>query len=434
MMDSIFCYLEEAVKFLGTISWEEFFAIFWPFLVFDCARYLVPDVFMLIKSRWTASPQEEAFGRSLQERQPLVSVVIPGYNEARAIGKTIVSIQEQTYKNLEIIVVDDGSTDGMFAVCRQLAQTEPRLRPFRLEERVGKYSGVNFALKFCRGEYLILIDADCSFSRDAFLEILKKFADPEVGAVSGNLRVRNRRTNLITALQDIEYLISISVGRIAQSWLNILFIVSGGFGAYRQGILEQFGGCDVTPSEDFDNTVKVRKLGWKIGFARKALCLTDAPSTVLSLIRQRLRWDNTFISITIRKHKSIYNPFDASFTWSNFVGGLDFIVFEFLANVVFLFYPFYVYFLFNEYVMVVLVSIYLFYVGFSLLLYLIGLALSDNKKSDLGLIWYIPLMPFYYNCLIRPVRIMAHFGELLFGYIYRVPHIPARVGKGTIHW
>ena len=389
---------------------------------------------MLIKSRWTASPQEADFGRSLTERQPLVSVVIPGYNEARAIGKTIASIQEQTYKNLEIIVVDDGSTDGMSAVCRQLAQTEPRLRSFRLDQRVGKYSGVNFALKFCRGEYLILIDADCSFQRDAFLEILKKFADPEVGAVSGNLRVRNRRTNLITALQDIEYLISISVGRITQSWANILFIVSGGFGAYRRGILEQFGGCDVTPSEDFDNTIKARKLGWKIGFARKALCLTDAPTTVFNLIRQRLRWDNTFISITIRKHKSIYNPCAASFTWSNFLGGLDFIIFDFLCNVVFLFYPFYIYFLFHEYVMVVLVSVYLFYLVYSLLLYLIGLALSDHKKSDLSLMWYIPLMPFYYNFLMRPVRIMAHFGELLFGYIYRVPHIPTRVGKGAMHW
>lgn len=433
-MDSIFYYLEEAVRFLSIISWEEFFAIFWPFLLFDCSRYLIPNTIMLIRGRRADSPEEEAFGRSLMENQPLVSVVIPGYNEARAIGRTIASIQEQTYTNVEIIVVDDGSTDGMFEVCRRLAQTEPRLRPFRMAERMGKYSGVNFALQLCRGEYLILIDADCSFHRNAFEEILKKFADPEIGAVSGNLRVRNSRTNLITALQDLEYLITISVGRITQSWWNILFIVSGGFGAYRRGVLEQFGGCDVTPSEDFDNTIKARKLGWKIGFARKALCLTDAPASVFNLIKQRLRWDDTFVSITIRKHKSIYNPFNAGFTWSNFLGGLDFIIFDFLFNVIFLFYPFYVYFLFNEYVLVILISVYLFYLGYIFLLYLIGFALSENRKTDLSLIWYIPLMPFYYNCLIRPVRIMSHFGELLFRYIYRVPHIPARVGKGTIHW
>jgi cellulose synthase/poly-beta-1,6-N-acetylglucosamine synthase-like glycosyltransferase len=430
----MFTYLEEAVKFLTIISWEEFLAIFWPFFLFDCARYLIPNAFMLVKSRWAKAPQEEAFGRHLMSRQPLVSVIIPGFNEASAIGKTVASLQEQTYKNLEILVVDDGSTDGMFKVCQRLAQTEPRLRSFRLDERVGKYSGVNFALNFCRGEYLILIDADCSLHRDAFLEILKKFADPEVGAVSGNLRLRNRQTNIITALQDLEYLITISVGRIIQSWWNILFIVSGGFGAYRQGVLEQFGGCDVTPSEDFDNTIKARKLGWKIGFARKAVCLTDAPTTVFNLIRQRLRWEDTFISITIRKHRNIFNPFEAGFTWSNFLGGLDFIIFDFLFNVIFFFYPFYVYFLFNEYVMVVLVSVYLFYLGYTLLLYLIGLALSDNPKSDLALIWYTPLVPFYYNCLIRPVRLMAHLGELFFRYIYHVPHIPSRVGKGTIHW
>jgi biofilm PGA synthesis N-glycosyltransferase PgaC len=361
MMDSILGYLDGVWTFLATISWQEFLAIFWPFLVFDCGRYLIPAAIRLRKIQWSVSPHEEAFGHSLMENQPLVSVIIPAYNEARAIGKTMASIQEQTYKNLEIIVVDDGSHDGMFEVCQQLAHTEPRLRPFRLEERVGKYSGLNFALNFCRGEYLILIDADCSIHRDAFQEILKKFADPEVGAVSGNLRVRNRWTNLITALQDIEYLFSISVGRILQASWNTLFIVSGGFGAYRRGVLEQFGGCDVTPSEDFDNTVKARKLGWKIGFARKALCLTDAPATIFNLIRQRLRWDNTFISITIRKHKSIYNPFNASFTWSKFIGGLDFIIFEFILNVIFLTYPFYIYFLFNEYVMVILVSVYLFY-------------------------------------------------------------------------
>lgn len=434
-MDSIFSYLEGVGNFLSIISWEEFLAIFWPFLVVDCGRYLIPNAIMLLRIKFLPEPpEEEAFGRYLLEAQPLVSVVIPGYNEAKTISKTIFSVQEQNYQNLEIIVVDDGSTDGMFAICQELARTEPRLRPYRLEERTGKPSALNFGINFCRGEFLIHIDADCSLNRDAFWEILKKFANPEVGAVSGNLRVRNRSTNLITALQDLEYIYSISVGRITQEWFNTLFIVSGGFGAYRAGVQEQFGGSDVTPSEDFDNTVKTRKLGWKIGFARKSMCLTDAPDTVFNLIRQRLRWEDTFISITIRKHKSIYNPFDASFTWSNFLGGLDFILFDFLLNVSFLIYPFYVYFLFNEYVMVILVTVYLFYLGYSLLLFLIGVALSETKKSDLALLWYIPLMPFYYNFLIRPVRLMAHFGEILFRFIYRVHYIPVRVNRGTIHW
>jgi biofilm PGA synthesis N-glycosyltransferase PgaC len=425
----------DALIFLFNITGVRFFELFWPFLIFDCGRYLTADFWVFSRVVFgRPDPAEEDFGRQLLGQNPLISVIIPAHNEEEIIEFTIRSVLEQNLHNLQIIVVDDGSSDKTNQICRRLAEREPRLSILHNDQRVGKFSGQNLALNFCRGEYVIILDSDSSLQRDAFFEALKKFHDPDVGAVSCNLRAMNSRKNIITRLQDFEYLTSISLGRISQAWWGTLFIVSGGYGVFRKEALQNVGGYDVHTGEDGDVTIKIRKAGWKIAFAPRSLCLTNVPGSVLSLIRQRLRWDNCLINIPVRKHGNMYNPFNAGFTWPNFFGGLDNIFFQSVLNFVFFIYLFYIYLIFNEMVLVTLISVYLVYLVFAILQFTIAFAISDQKSKDIWLIWYLPLIPLYQNFLLRPVRLIAHVGEILFRYTYKVSYIPPWVGRGTTRW
>ena len=201
----------------------------------------------------------------------------------------------------------------MIDVGRALQREGKIDRLLRLEHRSGKSAGVNLALSACRGDIVIIADVDTTFDRDAFAEILAYFADPTVGAVSGNLGVRNLSTSLMTRVQGIEYAIGFSLGRRIADALGILSIVSGAFGAFRRLALEQVGRQDVEVGEDADLTMKLRRAGWRIRFAPEANGLTIVPETVTSLIAQRLRWDRGLVTIWLRKFRGAFDPRQSTF-------------------------------------------------------------------------------------------------------------------------
>ena len=155
---------------------------------------------------------------------------------------------------------------------------------FRLHQRGGKSASVNLAIGAARGEIVVIADIDTTFDRDAVAIVLEYFADPTVGAVSGNLGVRNTSTNVITRQQAIEYAIGLALGRRIADALGILTIVSGAFGAFRRDALESVGRQDVEVGEDADLTMKLRRAGWRIRFAPDARALTDVPDKVSVLI------------------------------------------------------------------------------------------------------------------------------------------------------
>lgn len=128
--------------------------------------------------------------------------------------------------------------------------------------------------------------------------------------------------NLCTALQAIEYLKSITVGRIITSELGILRVVSGAFGAFRKEIVDQVGGWDVGPGMDGDITVKTRKSGFRVRFAKEAVCYTSVPKTWKALARQRTRWSRSLVRFRLRKHKDVYYP-DANFSVLNMVSFVE---------------------------------------------------------------------------------------------------------------
>ncbi|HKX31669.1 MAG TPA: glycosyltransferase [Blastocatellia bacterium] len=224
-----------------------------------------------------------------QAPEPLISVIVPAYNEERVIARTIDSLLASTYRRFEILVVDDGSADETSEVVRQRFQGDPRVRLFT-KANGGKASALNFGFAQAAGEIIVALDADTLFLPDTIGELARHFDHPSVGAVAGNAKVGNR-INLMTRWQALEYITAQNLDRRAFAALNCITVVPGAVGAWRRHLLEEAGGfTSDTLAEDQDLTLKVRRLGYRIEYAEEAIAMTEAPDTASALIKQRFRW------------------------------------------------------------------------------------------------------------------------------------------------
>jgi cellulose synthase/poly-beta-1,6-N-acetylglucosamine synthase-like glycosyltransferase len=271
-------------------------------LVFSLRWLLVQ--FLVIRHYWRTAaqaPPEVA-------RWPFVSILVPGFNEAPSIQATLRSLLAIDYPDFEILVLDDGSTDGMAdaarvyegrhggAVCRVL--TKPN---------GGKWSAHNFGLRHARGELILCVDADTVFEPNALKMLVRRMSDPAVGAVAGNGVVRNL-DGFLAHCQALEYVYSNSAVRMAQSDSGAVLCVPGPIGLFRRTALDDVHAkCGHLPAgapaghfsgpfqhdtfcEDFDLSVALLAEGWKIVYEPRAICYTEVPTGLVGLISQRYRW------------------------------------------------------------------------------------------------------------------------------------------------
>jgi cellulose synthase/poly-beta-1,6-N-acetylglucosamine synthase-like glycosyltransferase/peptidoglycan/xylan/chitin deacetylase (PgdA/CDA1 family) len=218
-----------------------------------------------------------------------VSVVIAAYNEEKVIVRTIETVLGSDYPNLEVVVVDDGSRDRTSAVVAEHFADDVRVRCLR-KENGGKASALNVGIAEATGEVIVALDADTLFAKETIARLVRHFADPNVGAVSGNVRVGNTN-NLLTRWQSLEYITSQNFDRRAYDLLNCITVVPGAVGAWRRSAIQAVGGyTSDTLAEDADLTWKVRRAGWRILNDSTALAFTEAPESLKNLARQRYRW------------------------------------------------------------------------------------------------------------------------------------------------
>ncbi|TLS35798.1 glycosyltransferase [Pseudalkalibacillus caeni] len=230
-----------------------------------------------------------------------VSVVIAAFNEETVIGQTIRSILKSTYKNLEIIVVDDGSKDSTAKVVTTEFGEDKRVRLIQ-KPNGGKSSAVNRGFKESSGDIVITIDADTILSKNAISQLVRHFENPLVGAVSGNVKVGNVR-NLLTLSQHIEYVTGFNLERRAFSKLNCVTVVPGAVGAWRKQAIQEVGFLDDdTLAEDADITIKLLKKGYQVAYEENALAFTEAPEDLRSFMKQRFRWSYGMLQC-LWKHK-----------------------------------------------------------------------------------------------------------------------------------
>lgn len=285
----------------------------WLIAIYPVLRFLVP--YVVLWCVWLLRPRiiRPPAGAVTERQRPLVSVVIAGRNEADSIAATLESVLRCGYSNLEVLYVDDGSSDGTAAIARRVAQQSQlgsqampcRLRVFTSPRRNGKPSALNIGLSAARGEFIAIIDADCELQFGSIQHWLAPFADPRVGAVAANLRVDNAARSLCTQLQECEYAISVTVARLITSRLGVLAIVPGAGGMFRASIVHGLGGYDTGLGDDTDMTMRLRKGRWRLGYAVDAIVWTRVPVTWRHLISQRTRWERNMVKVRLSKHRDM---------------------------------------------------------------------------------------------------------------------------------
>lgn len=219
---------------------------------------------------------------------PPVTVIVPAYNEAVGIEATVRSLVTTDYPGeIEVIVVDDGSSDGTDAIVRRLGL--PGVRVF-WQQNGGKPAALNTGIAHASHDILIMVDGDTVFEPATIGQLVRPMSDPQVGAVSGNTKVGNRR-GLVGRWQHIEYVIGFNLDRRAFDLLGCMPTVPGAIGAFRRQALESVGGLSVdTLAEDTDLTMAICRTGWRVVYEEKALAWTEAPTSLNQLWRQRYRW------------------------------------------------------------------------------------------------------------------------------------------------
>jgi cellulose synthase/poly-beta-1,6-N-acetylglucosamine synthase-like glycosyltransferase/peptidoglycan/xylan/chitin deacetylase (PgdA/CDA1 family)/spore germination protein YaaH len=235
---------------------------------------------------------------------PRVAVLIPAYNEEKVIVRTIRSVMMSNYKNIRVIVIDDGSKDNTYraAVDAYPADIASGRLTVLTKPNGGKADALNYALARTDEEIYVGIDADGVIAHDAITNLVCHFANPRIGAVAGNAKVGNR-VNLWTRWQALEYITSQNFERRALDLFDVVMVVPGAIGAWRTQAVKDGGGYHTnTVAEDADLTMNLLEQGYQVIYEDQALAFTEAPVNMDGLMRQRFRWSFGILQ-AIFKHR-----------------------------------------------------------------------------------------------------------------------------------
>lgn len=358
--------------------------LFW--IIFDFI-YIIYRIYLLIIHK-----------RKLHFHEyPLVSILVPAHNEEICIEKTLISCIHQTYPNLEIIVINDGSTDKTLNVVynfKKKYEIYLHRRNINLiiidQKNQGKAKALNNGKKQARGEFIVTIDADSYLNSHAIEKIMGYFSSEEIGAVAGNIVAISKHT-LLGYLQKIEYELGIHFIRTSQSSLGNVIVTPGAFSAYRKSALRKFE--EGTLTEDFDSSIRILERGYKIVMASDAVCYTQVPLTISDLIKQRIRWQQGGLEV-FSKHVFHKKRFSTSLEWAFlFLFGFYALFSKILA-----FFVVPLFLISRDYISLTFFTISFFV--YSLFVYGILFSIVAHYSHDKKAILAVPLFIIYYHTIV----------------------------------
>jgi peptidoglycan-N-acetylglucosamine deacetylase len=253
--------------------------------------------------------REKIFGRPAEvaSYKPRVAVLIPAYNEEKVIERTIRAALNSSYRNLRVIVIDDGSKDRTLDVAHKAFAAEAAAGRVLIlgKANSGKAEALNYGIEHLGdAELFVGIDADTIIAPDAISRLVPHFINPKVGAIAGNAKVGNR-VNLWTRWQALEYITSQNFERRALDVLGAVSVVPGAIGAWRVSAVREAGGFHTdTVAEDADLTMALLRRGYRVEYEDMALAFTEAPTNANGLMRQRFRWSFGILQ-AVYKHRSV---------------------------------------------------------------------------------------------------------------------------------
>lgn len=286
--------------------WLQIFltAAFWAGILLGLARILLLGIMAIIERSKHKQPG------LLPAVKPLVSIIVPAYNEELNAVSTVKALLEQDYPNLEIVFVDDGSRDETYNRVHKAFGHHANVQVLT-KPNGGKASALNYGIAQSKGDYLVCIDADTQLRQDAVSRMIAAFYQPTdkvIGAVAGNVKVGNER-NLITRWQSIEYTTAQNFDRRAFDLVNGITVVPGAIGAFRkQAVLDAGLFTTDTLAEDCDLTIRVLRQGYRIVNCNEAIAVTEAPETLLQFLKQRFRWSYGIMQAFWKNKDACFNP------------------------------------------------------------------------------------------------------------------------------
>lgn len=234
---------------------------------------------------------------------PLISLIVPAFNEGVTIKKSIQSLIDLDYPNYEVIVVDDGSSDKTLEIAREFESFQVKVIH---QQNQGKANALNNGIRNSNGEIVVTVDADTQLKKDSLKKISARFSrNKRVGAVAGNVKVIPEKS-ILNVVQGTEYTVGINLIRKAQSVLGCVMIVPGPIAALRREAIEQAGlFSSDTFAEDFDITMKILEKGYEVEYEDEAISYTDAPKNLEDFMKQRRRWYRGMLQV-LDKYRNLY--------------------------------------------------------------------------------------------------------------------------------
>ncbi len=307
-------------------------SLFIVFIVLSLARILMMAI---LAARQHSKEKKEAPLAVLTAgpaADPLVSIIVPAYNEEVNAVSSLNNLLKTDYTNFEIIFIDDGSKDATFEKVNTAFQQHPKIRVLT-KPNGGKASALNYGIQQSQADYVVCIDADTKLLPNAVSLLMRHFYQPpsappnKVGAVAGNVKVGNE-VNAITRWQSIEYITSQNFDRKAFAAVNAITVVPGAIGAFRKQALQEAGGFTTdTLAEDCDLTVRLLRCGYSIKNDNQAIALTEAPETVKMFLKQRFRWSFGVMQTFWKNRDALFNW---KYKWLGWIALPNMLIFQFL--------------------------------------------------------------------------------------------------------
>jgi peptidoglycan-N-acetylglucosamine deacetylase len=261
----------------------------------------------------------------LPDEKPLVSIIVPCYNEEMVVSNCVLSLQRQNYVNIEVLLVDDGSTDLTADICEQMSGAYANVKALS-KPNGGKATALNYGIERATGSIVISMDADSMFLPDTIEHLVRSLQEPGVGAVAGNVRVANRNSAL-GKHQAVEYITGLTIQGKTFAHLGCLQVISGAIGAFdKQALLKAGGYSSDTIVEDMDVTITMARHGYRVAYNQDAIAYTEAPESMRDFLRQRYRWTFGRFQVLAKHRDTVFNhrfgrmgsvgmPYYALFPW-----------------------------------------------------------------------------------------------------------------------
>ncbi|MDO9156859.1 MAG: glycosyltransferase [Sediminibacterium sp.] len=373
-------FLAEAGYYLG----KTFNALFILFLTLGSIRLIIVLISSLLARR-------KEKGKNLQplNNYPLVSIIVPAYNEEVNAVSSLNNLLRCDYPAFNIIFINDGSTDNTLEVVKNAFKNNSQVT---ILDKIngGKASALNYGIAATNANYVVCIDADTKLKTDAVSKLMMHFNDASVGAVAGNVKVGNE-VNLLTRWQSIEYTTSQNIDRKAFGYFNAITVVPGAIGAFNKLAIEEAGGfTSDTLAEDCDLTIRILRCGYIIANENSAVALTEAPETLKQFMSQRFRWTFGVLQTFWKNRDALFNT---NYPKLGFIALPDILLFKYIIP---MFAPF------ADFLMLIgLITgsaseigvYYIVFLGVDLLLALF--AFSFEKEPFWKIVWLIPQRVIY---------------------------------------